>query len=73
MPGPSTLGVLLAQHGGGGSGGELPMTIILVTVLVLIWVALGVVCWIFWRAKKREDLARSQREAKSEWRNAPSS
>ncbi len=68
MPGPATL---LAQHGGGASGGELPMTILLVTVLVLIWVALGVVCWIFWRAKKREDAARERKEV--EWRNAPSS
>ena len=62
MPGRA-LGALLAQHGG-GAGGELPMTIMLVTVLVLIWVALGVVCWIFWRAKKREDEARERREAK---------
>jgi uncharacterized membrane protein len=66
-------GIVLAQHGGGGSGGELPMTIMLVTVLVLIWLALGVVCWIFWRAKKREDMARREREVESEWRNAPSS
>ena len=62
MPGP-VLPALLAQHGG-GSGGELPMTIMLVTVLVLIWVTLGVVCWIFWRAKKREDEARERGEAK---------
>jgi hypothetical protein len=61
---------LLAQHGG-GSGGELPMTIMLVTVLALMWVALGVVCWIFWRAKKREDAERQRKEV--EWRNAPSS
>jgi hypothetical protein len=71
VPGPVTLGALLAQHGG-GSDGELPMTVMLVTVLVLIWVALGVVCWIFWRAKKREDLAKKQ-EVESEWRNARSS
>jgi heme/copper-type cytochrome/quinol oxidase subunit 2 len=47
------------------------MTVLLATVLVVIWVALGVVCWIFWRAKKREDLARS--EAATRWPNAPSS
>jgi cbb3-type cytochrome oxidase subunit 3 len=47
------------------------MTVVIATVLVLIWVALGVVCWIFWRAKKREDLARS--EAATRWPNAPSS
>ncbi len=62
MPG-RVLAALLAQHGG-GAGGELPMTIMLVTVLVLIWAALGVVCWIFWRAKKREDAARERGEAK---------
>ncbi len=52
----ATIGTALAQHGG-GSGGELVMTIMLVTVLTVIWIALGVVCWIFWRAKKREDAA----------------
>ena len=31
------------------------MTIMLVTVLSLIWILVGVVCWIFWRAKKRDD------------------
>ncbi len=43
-----------------GGAGELAMTIMLVTVLVAIWVLLGVVCWIFWRAKKREDEARER-------------
>ena len=52
----SAFATVLAQHGG-GSGGETVMTIMLVTVLTVIWVALGVVCWIFWRAKKREDAA----------------
>ena len=47
------------------------MTVVIATVLVLIWVALGVVCWIFWRAKKRDDAARS--EAATRWPNAPSS
>ena len=50
---------VLAHTGGGEttSTGELAMTIMLVTVLVGIWVLLGVVCWIFWRAKKRDDAA----------------
>ena len=51
--------LVLAQHGGhgggGGGAGELAMTIMLVTVLSLIWILVGVVCWIFWRAKKRDD------------------
>jgi heme/copper-type cytochrome/quinol oxidase subunit 2 len=64
----------LAQHAGSGTStghGELVMTIMLVTVLSVIWIALGVVCWIFWRAKKREDAAQAEKEV--EWRNAPSS
>ena len=73
--------VVLAQHGGHGDSGELPLTIMLVTVLAVIWIALGVVCWIFWRAKKREDAALSRKTASSaradekhgEWRNAHSS
>jgi uncharacterized membrane protein len=59
---PQALAPLLAQHGGGGSGGETIMTIFLVTVLVVIWLTLGVVCWIFWRAKKREDAERERTE-----------
>ncbi len=64
---------VLAQHGGHANGGtgDLAMTIMLVTVLVAIWIILGVVCWIFWRAKKREDEAR--READVRWQNARSS
>ncbi len=72
MSGPPALAAaLLAQHGGGGSGGETIMTIFLTTVLVVIWVALAVVCWIFWRAKKREDAEKRKTEA--EWPSAPSS
>jgi hypothetical protein len=66
MSGPAPLAAaLLAQHGGGGSGGETIMTIFLVTVLVVIWLTLGVVCWVFWRAKKREDAERERTEV--EW------
>ena len=59
--------LVLAQHGGhggGGGAGELAMTFMLVTVLSLIWILVGVVCWIFWRAKKRDDaLAADARSA----------
>jgi hypothetical protein len=67
------LGVL-AQHGGhdGGGAGATIMTIFLATVLALIWIALGVVCWIFWRAKKREDAAKVELE-ETKWRSAHSS
>jgi len=73
----TSLALLLAQHAGhGGTGsGQTIMTIFLVGVLVLIWTLLGVVCWIFWRAKKRDDAAQAERRANSEapWRNAHSS
>ena len=49
----------LAHAGSGGvdETGQLVFTIMLVSVLALVWVVLGVVCWIFWRAKKRDDAA----------------
>ena len=56
--------VVLAQpvgHSAAGSG-EAVMTVLLATVLIVIWATLGVVCWIFWRAKKREDLAKANEE-----------
>ncbi len=45
-------------------------TVFFVLVLVFVWVALGVVVWIFWRAKRRDDARRKELE---QWRNAPSS
>lgn len=49
-----------------GESGLTAMTVMLVVVLTAVWVALGIVCWIFWRAKKREDA----RKKEIEWRNA---
>ena len=51
------------------AGQQTVFTVLLVAVLVVVWVALGVVCWIFWRAKKRDDAEKKELE----WRNAPSS
>jgi hypothetical protein len=67
--------LLLGQHSGhaGSGNGETIMTIFLVTVLVLIWTILGIVCWIFWRAKKREDAEIAQAKTEAQWQNAPSS
>jgi uncharacterized paraquat-inducible protein A len=48
--------------------GEIAMTIVFVAALVIPFVVLGVVCWIFWKAKVREE---AEREA--EWPNARSS
>jgi cbb3-type cytochrome oxidase subunit 3 len=66
---------LLAQHSHGGTGsGQLVLTIFLVGVLVVIWTLLGVVCWIFWRAKKREDAENAKLEnPEAPWQNAHSS
>jgi hypothetical protein len=44
-------------------------TVFFTAVLVFVWVALGIACWVFWRAKKRDDAKRKERE----WGNAPSS
>ncbi len=48
--------------------GELAMTIVLVAALVVPLAVLAVVCWIFWKAKVREE---EEREA--QWPSAPSS
>ena len=63
--------VLAQQHGGheASESGQLVYTIMILAVLAFVWIALGVTCWIFWQAKKREDAARKELE----WRNAPSS
>lgn len=71
MPALAHLGAL-AHAGGGGvdETGQLVFTIMLVSVLAVVWVVLGVVCWIFWRAKKRDDAANGKG---SGWQSAPSS
>jgi heme/copper-type cytochrome/quinol oxidase subunit 2 len=48
--------------------GEIAMTVIFILAMVIPFIVLGIVCWIFWKAKKRED-----DEKELEWRNAPSS
>ena len=60
-------------HAGSGSvdeTGQLVFTIMLVSVLALVWVVLGVVCWVFWRAKKRDEAEQGEEPG---WRSAPSS
>ena len=65
------LALLLAHAGAAeATGGQQTFfTVLLVAVLVVVWVTLGVVCWIFWRAKKRDDAEKKELA----WRNAPSS
>ena len=56
-----THGVVLAHTGSASANdtGQLVFTIMLLTVIAVVWVLLGVVCWIFWRAKKRDEAART--------------
>ena len=51
-------------------GGSLILSIIALVAMIVPFFVLGFVCWIFWKAKKREDMAEQRA---SEWRNAHSS
>ena len=53
---------------GGGNGAVTAIVVVVGMVIPLL--VLGVVCWIFLRAKRREDAAEKD---KLEWRNARSS
>ncbi|MGH3035720.1 MAG: hypothetical protein ACRDMU_00935 [Gaiellaceae bacterium] len=61
---------LLAQMHPSDGGGSLILSIIALVAMIIPFIVLGYVCWIFWKAKKREEAA--ERRA-SEWRNAHSS
>ncbi len=37
------------------AAGTVALEAFIVTLMVLSFVVLGVICWIFWRAKQRED------------------
>ena len=52
------------------SGGRLAMGVMLGVVLATTWVALGIVCWLFYRAKRRAD---AERGRETEWWSARSS
>jgi hypothetical protein len=51
-------------------GGSLILSIIALVAMIIPFFVLGYVCWIFWKAKKREEAA--ERRA-GEWRNVHSS
>lgn len=57
------------QHGTDG-GGSLALSIVALVGMIVPFIVLGIVCWIFWRAKKREEAAERRLNA---WRNAHSS
>jgi heme/copper-type cytochrome/quinol oxidase subunit 2 len=62
---------VLAQHTvDSGDEASLAISILALIGMIVPFIVLGVVTWIFWKAKKREDAAKA-REAS--WRNARSS
>ena len=60
------MAVLLAHIGGGGAD-SLAVSVLALGGMIIPWIVLGVVCWYFWKAKKRDDEAKRRRE----WMNAP--
>jgi heme/copper-type cytochrome/quinol oxidase subunit 2 len=65
------LATLLAQHNiESGDEASLAISILALIGMIVPFIVLGVVIWIFWKAKKREDAAKA-REAS--WRSARSS
>jgi cbb3-type cytochrome oxidase subunit 3 len=65
------LAMLLAQHNvESGDEASLAISILALIGMIVPFIVLGVVTWIFWKAKKREDAAKA-REAP--WRSARSS
>jgi len=62
--------ILLAQHAGHDGGGSFAITMMALVAMLSPWFVLAYVCWIFWKAKKREDAEERRKDA---WRNAPSS
>jgi heme/copper-type cytochrome/quinol oxidase subunit 2 len=65
------LNTLLAQHAvDSGDETSLAISILALVGMIIPFIVLGVVIWIFWKAKKREDAAKA-REAP--WRSARSS
>jgi hypothetical protein len=64
--------ILLAQHVMTDDGGSLALTLLALVGMIVPLLALACVCWVFWRAKKRDDAAEASGVADG-WRNAPSS
>lgn len=62
--------LLLAQHSETGGSDSLAFSILALVGMIIPIVVLGVVCWFFWKAKRRDD---EEKKRESEWQNAPSS
>jgi cbb3-type cytochrome oxidase subunit 3 len=60
---------LLLAHGLVPDGHSLAMSILALVGMIIPFIVLGVVCWIFYKAKRRED----EEARRLEWRNARSS
>jgi heme/copper-type cytochrome/quinol oxidase subunit 2 len=61
---------LLAQHGGMDDGDSLAFSIMALVGMIIPIIVLGVVCWFFWKAKRRDD---EEKRREREWTNAHSS
>jgi hypothetical protein len=64
------VGALLAQSYVLTDGGSTALTVVVLVGMLIPLAVLGYVCWIFWKAKKRDEAEERRRDA---WRNAPSS
>jgi heme/copper-type cytochrome/quinol oxidase subunit 2 len=62
--------LVLLAHGGVRGGDSLAFSILALIGMIIPIVVLGVVCWFFWKAKRRDD---EEKKRESEWQNAPSS
>jgi cbb3-type cytochrome oxidase subunit 3 len=62
--------VVLAQHGAMDDGDSLAFSILALVGMIIPLIVLGVVCWVFWKAKRRED---EEKKRELEWKNAHSS
>jgi cbb3-type cytochrome oxidase subunit 3 len=60
---------LLAQHAP-NDGGSLALSVLALVGMIVPLLVLGYVCWIFWKAKKRDEAQSRRADA---WRNAHSS
>lgn len=60
---------LLLAHGLVPDGHSLALSILALVGMIIPFIVLGVVCWIFYKAKRRED----EEARRLEWRNARSS
>jgi hypothetical protein len=66
----SVVYALLAQHGGMDDGDSLAFSIMALVGMIIPIIVLGVVCWFFWKAKRRDD---EEKRREREWTNAHSS